>query len=63
MEVGKKEGLKLVNISEAWVRLREGDNLTEGLCYILPAVVKTIELFHQPVACKEWGEEWVHPQC
>lgn len=58
-EEKKEEGVKLVQLSEAWVHLRESDNLIEGLCYILPAAVKTtynfsINLWH--AKCEEsWG--------
>lgn len=44
-------GVELVHLSEAWVHLRDCNNLIEGLCCILPAVVRTtlnffINLWH-----------------
>lgn len=42
----KKEGIELVHLGGARVHLREASNLIEGLCYILPAVLKDhCELF------------------
>lgn len=43
---------ELARRSGAGVHFRDRRNLIEGLCYILPAVVRGT--FHQPEACKEW---------
>ena len=55
-----EEGVKLVQISQAWVLLRESDDLMEGLCYVLPAVVSPTELFSSTCGMQRVKSECIH---
>lgn len=57
-----EEEVKLVQISQAWAHLRESDNLIEGLCYILPAVVSSTELFSSTCGMQRVKSEYIHSQ-